>query len=150
MQGSLPSWVILICQKLCYDSRLWIFQFKGCNILPKEREINLHYIWSVLEQSICKREWQQRGHYISSAKLYELRFNPWQHCARVRDCLEEVMWPTGAAPWLLASVQLCVIPSTAPSFVFQLCPYIRLMLMIRLNGNTKKAEQMPILCHTLD
>lgn len=93
----------------------------------------------VLGQSICKREWRKRGHYVSSVKLYELQFNPWQHSARVRDCLEEAMRPTGAAPWLLAPVQLCVAPSPLSSFGFQLCPYIRLMPIIHLNGKTKKA-----------
>lgn len=57
------------------------------------------------------------------------------------------MRPAGAAAWLLASVQLCVIPSTVPSFEFQACPYKRLMLIIRLNGNTKKstADAYPVL-----
>lgn len=59
------------------------------------------------------------------------------------------MRPTGATLWLPTSVQLCVVPSTVPAFGFQLCPYMRLMLIILLNGSTIKsiADAYPVL-HT--
>lgn len=35
---------------------------------------------------------------VSTAKLYELQFNPWQHSMRGRGCLEELASQTWAAP----------------------------------------------------